>query len=67
MSMRDVVVGENKSFPKRKTYSWSERTANHSGTETTPELIVRQQWGILDKGRKLDPANATWVMEGNDF
>jgi len=32
-----------------------ERTINHLGTETKPNLN-RQQWGILDKKRKFDLA-----------
>ncbi|PHT54977.1 hypothetical protein CQW23_03463 [Capsicum baccatum] len=36
--------------------SWSERMISHTGTETRPRLLRRQQWGIFCNGRKPDGA-----------
>jgi len=35
--------------------SWLEKVTSHMGTETRPQLNLRQQWRILDNERKLDP------------
>jgi hypothetical protein len=37
---------------------------SHIRIEIRPELILRQQCGILDNGRKLDPAILREVSEG---
>lgn len=36
--------------------NWFWRMINHIGVEIRSELNLRQQSGILDNGRKLDPA-----------
>eukprot|EP00963_Diacronema_lutheri_P014735 scaffold3862_cov2921-Pavlova_lutheri.AAC.5 len=42
--------------PKPKILRRFVRAIGHTGTEKGPDSTARQQWGILDTGRKPDPA-----------
>lgn len=62
----DQVVG-GVSLPSLRPLASLKKCIATSGLKQGPNFLGRQQWGILDNERKLDPAMLNERMESNEL